>query len=68
MLPLPQARPSGPITVLNKTIFDTVANRPGGPNYLQFVGWVYFWGAILHWITAALNCTMHTTPKASHMH
>ena len=51
----------GPITVLNKTIFDVVANRPDGPNYLQFVGWVYLWGAILHWITAALNCTMRTT-------
>lgn len=49
---------SGPITVLNKTIFDVVANRPGGPNYLQFVGWVYLWGAILHWVTAALNCAV----------
>ena len=46
----------GPITVLNKTIYDVVANKPGGPNYLQFIGWVYLWGAILHWITAALNC------------
>lgn len=46
----------GPITVLNKTIFDVVANHPGGPNYLQFIGWVYLWGAIFHWITAALNC------------
>lgn len=49
-------RTIGPITVLNKTIFDVVANRPGGPNYLQFIGWVYLWGAVIHWITAALNC------------
>ncbi|KAF8516837.1 anion exchanging protein [Hysterangium stoloniferum] len=53
--PLCIAGVTGPITVLNKTIFDVVANHPNGPNYLQFVGWVYLWGAILHWITAALN-------------
>ncbi|KIJ54700.1 hypothetical protein M422DRAFT_24604 [Sphaerobolus stellatus SS14] len=53
--PLCIAGVTGPITVLNKTIFDVIANKPGGPNYLQFIGWVYLWGAILHWITAALN-------------
>lgn len=53
--PLCIAGVTGPITVLNKTIFDVVANHPGGPNYLQFVGWVYMWAAIFHWITAALN-------------
>ncbi|GJJ15581.1 hypothetical protein Clacol_009859 [Clathrus columnatus] len=39
--PLCIAGVTGPITVLNKTIFDVVANRAGGPDYLQFVGWVY---------------------------
>ncbi|KAI0683076.1 anion exchanging protein [Earliella scabrosa] len=53
--PLCIAGVTGPITVLNKTIFDIVERQPDGPDYLQFVGWVYLWGAILHWITAALN-------------
>jgi len=47
---------SGPITVFNKTIYDITQNTPGAPDYLQFIGWVYLWGAILHWITAILNC------------
>ena len=55
--PLCIAGVTGPITVLNKTIFDIIERQPDAPNYLQFVGWVYLWGAILHWITAALNCT-----------
>lgn len=46
----------GPITVFNKTIFDMLSKESNPPNYLQFIGWVYFWGAILHWITAILNC------------
>lgn len=46
----------GPITVLNKTIFDILQRQPNAPDYLQFIGWVYLWGAILHWVTAALNC------------
>ena len=46
----------GPITVLNKTIYDILKDREDAPNYLHFIGWVYMWGAILHWITAALNC------------
>ena len=54
--PLCIAGVTGPITVLNKTIFDIIERQPNAPNYLQFVGWVYLWGAILHWITAALNC------------
>ncbi|WVQ86061.1 hypothetical protein IAT38_008229 [Cryptococcus sp. DSM 104549] len=47
---------TGPITVFNKTIYDIlVKNKPDGPNYLHFMGWVYLWGAILHWIAALLN-------------
>ena len=42
--------------MFNKTIYDITQNRSGAPDYLQFVGWVYLWGAILHWITAILNC------------
>ncbi|EKM49721.1 uncharacterized protein PHACADRAFT_106746 [Phanerochaete carnosa HHB-10118-sp] len=53
--PLCIAGVTGPITVLNKTIFDIIQRQDNPPNYLQFVGWVYLWGAILHWITAALN-------------
>ncbi|KAI0718217.1 anion exchanging protein [Cerioporus squamosus] len=53
--PLCIAGVTGPITVLNKTIFDIIERQADAPNYLQFVGWVYLWGAILHWITAALN-------------
>ncbi|KAI9060866.1 anion exchanging protein [Trametes sanguinea] len=53
--PLCIAGVTGPITVLNKTIFDIIERQPDAPDYLQFVGWVYLWGAILHWITAALN-------------
>lgn len=49
----------GPITVFNKTIFTITQNQPDAPNYLQFMGWVYLWGAILHWITALLNCKQH---------
>ncbi|KAL4249196.1 Bicarbonate transporter-like transmembrane domain-containing protein [Abortiporus biennis] len=53
--PLCIAGVTGPITVLNKTIFDIIERQPDAPDYLQFVGWVYLWGAILHWITAVLN-------------
>ncbi|EMD39677.1 hypothetical protein CERSUDRAFT_103670 [Gelatoporia subvermispora B] len=53
--PLCIAGVTGPITVLNKTIFDIIEKQDNPPDYLQFVGWVYLWGAILHWITAALN-------------
>ncbi|KAI0682808.1 anion exchanging protein [Cytidiella melzeri] len=53
--PLCIAGVTGPITVLNKTIFDIIERQPNPPDYLQFVGWVYLWAAILHWITAALN-------------
>ncbi|KLT39446.1 hypothetical protein CC85DRAFT_288567 [Cutaneotrichosporon oleaginosum] len=45
---------TGPITVFNKTIFDIFRGRDDW-NYLHFMGWVYLWGAILHWIAAALN-------------
>ncbi|KAH8085946.1 anion exchanging protein [Cristinia sonorae] len=53
--PLCIAGVTGPITVLNKTIYDIIERQPDAPNYLQFVGWVYLWGAILHWVTAILN-------------
>jgi hypothetical protein len=49
---------TGPITIFNKTIYDIfVKNGSGGAdfNYLQFIGWVYMWGAILHWVSALLN-------------
>ncbi|KAG7530249.1 hypothetical protein FFLO_05179 [Filobasidium floriforme] len=49
---------TGPITVFNKTIHTIfVKNGSGGPdfNYLHFLGWVYLWGAILHWVTALFN-------------
>jgi hypothetical protein len=34
-----------------------VKNGSGGEgfNYLQFLGWVYMWGAILHWLAAIFN-------------
>lgn len=44
----------GPITVFNKTIFDIFRGRDNF-NYLHFMGWVYLWGAILHWVAAGLN-------------
>ncbi|KAF7357660.1 hypothetical protein MSAN_01362600 [Mycena sanguinolenta] len=53
--PLTIAGVTGPITVFNKTIFTIIESQPNKPNYLQFVGWVYLWAAILHWITAVLN-------------
>ena len=55
--PLCIAGVTGPITVFNKTIFEIIvtgADR-NPPNYLHFMGWVYLWAAILHWITAVLN-------------
>ncbi|KAI0299586.1 HCO3 transporter family-domain-containing protein [Russula brevipes] len=53
--PLCIAGVTGPITILNQTIFKILENRDDSPDYLQFIGWVYLWGAIFHWITAALN-------------
>ncbi|OWZ59828.1 anion transporter [Cryptococcus neoformans c45] len=47
---------TGPITVFNKTIYDIFErNKTDGPNYLHFVGWVYLWAAIFHWVAAILN-------------
>jgi len=43
---------SGPITVFNKTIFNIIDGLETGPDYLQFIGWVYLWAAILHWVFA----------------
>ncbi|KAJ6620740.1 HCO3 transporter family-domain-containing protein [Mycena sp. CBHHK59/15] len=53
--PLTIAGVTGPITVFNKTIYDIIENQTDPPVYLHFVGWVYLWAAILHWITALLN-------------
>ncbi|KAF8158230.1 HCO3 transporter family-domain-containing protein [Crassisporium funariophilum] len=53
--PLTISGVTGPITVFNKTIFDIIEREPNPPNYLHFIGWVYLWAAILHWITALLN-------------
>ncbi|KAJ3823406.1 anion exchanging protein [Lentinula raphanica] len=53
--PLTIAGVTGPITVFNKTIFRIIEGQPDAPNYLHFVGWVYLWAAIFHWITAILN-------------
>ncbi|KII86632.1 hypothetical protein PLICRDRAFT_43269 [Plicaturopsis crispa FD-325 SS-3] len=53
--PLTIAGVTGPITVFNKTIYDITQKQPNPPNYLHFVGWVYLWAAIFHWITAILN-------------
>ncbi|KAG8705487.1 hypothetical protein FRC09_002924 [Ceratobasidium sp. 395] len=53
--PLCIAGVTGPITVLNKTIYDILQTRSDAPNYLHFIGWVYLWAAIMHWIAAALN-------------
>ncbi|KZO92705.1 hypothetical protein CALVIDRAFT_520007 [Calocera viscosa TUFC12733] len=43
---------TGPITVLNSTIYRILQTAPSPPNYLQFVGWVYLWGALLHFLAA----------------
>ncbi|KAJ4464564.1 bicarbonate transporter [Lentinula lateritia] len=53
--PLTIAGVTGPITVFNKTIFRITQSQPDAPNYLQFVGWVYLWAAIIHWVTSILN-------------
>ncbi|VDC04592.1 unnamed protein product [Peniophora sp. CBMAI 1063] len=55
--PLCIAGVTGPITVFNKTIFEIIVtgSAKNPPNYLHFMGWVYLWSAILHWITAVLN-------------
>ena len=42
--------------MFNKTIFNILNTQSNPPNYLQFIGWVYLWAAIFHWITAILNC------------
>ena len=54
---------AGPITVFNKTIYDILANTSDAPDYLQFMGWVYLWGAIFHWISALLNCGQNLVPR-----
>ena len=46
---------TGPITVLNKTIYDIMETSEDSPEYLHFIGWVYLWAAIMHWIAAAMN-------------
>lgn len=42
--------------MLNKTIYEILRETPDAPDYLQFMGWVYLWGAIFHWVSAVLNC------------
>lgn len=59
--PLTIAGVTGPITVFNKTIYDIIIQREEKPPvYLHFIGWVYLWAAIFHWITAILNCRFST--------
>lgn len=53
--PLTVAGVTGPITVFNKTIYDIIEGESNPPNYLHFIGWVYLWAAIIHWVTAILN-------------
>ncbi|KAF8895312.1 HCO3 transporter family-domain-containing protein [Infundibulicybe gibba] len=53
--PLTIAGVTGPITVFNKTIFDIIERQSNPPVYLHFIGWVYLWAAIFHWVTAILN-------------
>ncbi|KAF8894307.1 bicarbonate transporter [Mucidula mucida] len=53
--PLTIAGVTGPITVFNKTIYDIIEKQDNPPVYLHFVGWVYLWAAIIHWVTAILN-------------
>ncbi|KXN88128.1 hypothetical protein AN958_07587 [Leucoagaricus sp. SymC.cos] len=53
--PLTIAGVTGPITVFNKTIYDILNREANPPDYHQFIGWVYLWAAIIHWVTAALN-------------
>ncbi|KAF9013359.1 HCO3 transporter family-domain-containing protein [Cyathus striatus] len=53
--PLTIAGVTGPITVFNKVIFNILQKEDNPPIYLHFIGWVYLWGAIFHWVTAILN-------------
>ncbi|KAF5360654.1 hypothetical protein D9756_004845 [Leucocoprinus leucothites] len=53
--PLTIAGVTGPITVFNKTIYDILHREANPPNYHHFIGWVYLWAAIFHWVTAILN-------------
>jgi MFS superfamily sulfate permease-like transporter len=46
---------TGPIAVFNKTLYDIIETRPDAPVFLHFIGWVYLWAAILHWIAALMN-------------
>ena len=46
----------GPVTVFNRTIYAITQRGSNPPTYLSFIGWVYLWAAIFHWITALLNC------------
>ncbi|KAG2010109.1 anion exchange family protein [Coprinopsis cinerea AmutBmut pab1-1] len=53
--PLTISGVTGPITVFNKVIYDIIEREESPPVYLHFIGWVYLWAAIIHWITAILN-------------
>jgi hypothetical protein len=52
----------GPITVFNKTIYDIFEGRQDF-NYLHFIGWVYLWGAIFHWVAALTNGKSQYAPS-----
>jgi hypothetical protein len=41
--------------VFNKVIYEIFEGREDGFQYLEFIGWVYLWAAILHWIAALTN-------------
>ncbi|KAF8349231.1 HCO3 transporter family-domain-containing protein [Amanita rubescens] len=53
--PLTIAGVTGPITVFNKTVYDILSKDPNPPIYLHFIGWVYLWAAMFHWVSALLN-------------
>jgi hypothetical protein len=43
-------------TILSQTILKILEGRTDSPDYLHFLGWTHFWGAIFHWIMTTLNC------------
>ena len=61
---------TGPITVLNTSMYQIIQEADGPypkPNYLEFVGWVYLISAITHILIAIFNLSnwlRHTTKYA----
>lgn len=41
--------------MFNKTIYTIMEGKSDSPIYLHFIGWVYLWSAIMHFVLAALN-------------